>query len=83
MDQIAGGLFQVLGMEEIKKTLKSVLLLLRQDDSLPAAASVAVVEAGEKDVKEGACCRENQGVCQEWFSATFYVQSHIKVDQRS
>ena len=70
-------------MEKMKKTLNDVLLFLRQDDGLPAAASVAVVETGEKRAKKGARCRENQGVRQEGFSTPVHVQSHIKVDQCS
>ena len=81
MDQSAGVLLQVLGMEKMKKTTHRFLVLLSQDDCLPAVASVAVVEAGEKGGEKGARRREEQGVRQEWFSTPFHEQSHIKVDQ--
>ena len=67
-------------MELVQKKNHSVALLFCKDDHLPAAAPIAVVEAGDDPAQEGTCLEENQGARQEWFAITFHVQSHIKIN---
>ena len=68
-------------MESVQKTNDRVHLLFRQDNRLSAVAPVAVVDAGEKPAQEGTSLEEKQGARQEWFTVTFHVQSHIKLNQ--